>query len=325
MEAERKPRSITSRGKEIAQGPLVVPSYSSKALPRISVVETIAATAPSIVSPVLISAYDIGYHGVSPSDFDVPLVMIDSGGYETLIDEDGKKRGGNADQAAFEWSAELYKQTLASLGANRPVITVSYDNTHLAIGEQLAVATDARDPRFGSSFLLKPQEPDALTIEAIAPHAAKLGVFDVIGVTEKEAGSSFLDRLVFIGRLRDLLDAHDVDKPIHVFGGLDPFMTPLYLLAGADIVDGLSWLRYAFADGSARYLAAESAIRAPAAPLHQTEWDIRRANYLRSVDMQIAFGRFQRTRDYGAFSADPAIVRKVQDVHQAWLSIRARR
>ena len=41
------------------------------------------------------------------------------------------------------------------------------------------------------------------------------------------------------------------DKPIHVWGGLDPISTPLYFFAGADIFDGVSWLRYAYYNGVA--------------------------------------------------------------------------
>src|SRR5262249_35869569 len=47
------------------------------------------------------------------------------------------------------------------------------------------------------------------------------------------------------------LDENKMAVPIHVWGGLDPILTPLYFFAGAEIFDGVSWLRYAFVDGVA--------------------------------------------------------------------------
>jgi hypothetical protein len=41
--------------------------------------------------------------------------------------------------------------------------------------------------------------------------------------------------------------------PIHVFGSLDPVSVCLYFLAGAEIFDGLTWLRYAYAKDLAVY------------------------------------------------------------------------
>ncbi|MDW3181367.1 hypothetical protein [Roseobacter sp.] len=67
--------------------------------------------------------------------------------------------------------------------------------------------------------------------------------------TEKEIGASTKDRLTFLAAFRDLLDEAGMETAIHVFGGLDPLMTPLYFLAGADVFDGLSWLGYAFKMG----------------------------------------------------------------------------
>ncbi|WP_439373037.1 hypothetical protein [Bradyrhizobium sp. DASA03120] len=98
-------------------------------------------------------------------------------------------------------------------------------------------------------------------------------LFDIVGVTEKEAGDTFFERLAFVARLRALLDANNVHKPIHVFGGLDPFMTPLYFLAGADVVDGLTWLRMAFSDTGARYLPSHAAMTEPMARFEEAVAD----------------------------------------------------
>jgi hypothetical protein len=47
-------------------------------------------------------------------------------------------------------------------------------------------------------------------------------------------------------------DAH-IEAPIHVFGSLDPISSCLYFLAGAEIFDGLTWLRYTYMNGMAVY------------------------------------------------------------------------
>jgi hypothetical protein len=49
------------------------------------------------------------------------------------------------------------------------------------------------------------------------------------------------------------MDRQKVHLPIHIWGGLDPVLTPLYFFAGGEIFDGVSWLRYAFHEGTAVY------------------------------------------------------------------------
>lgn len=312
----RLPRPITVGGATVALGPLVVPSYSSKALARIDVKTTVEKTAAFIAGAVLISAYDIEHNQVSPNAFDAQLIIVDSGGYETLVDDAGRERGGNTDHALFPWSPEAYRLTLDSIDISCPVVAVSYDRANLDIGAQIDAAISAKHPKFGNTFLIKPKTGQQLKIDAIADSATLLQHFDIIGVTEKEAGDTFADRLLFIACLRALMDANGVEKPIHVFGGLDPFMTPLYFLAGADIVDGLTWLRMAFTDAGARYLSAHAAMSEPLARMEDAEWRIRRANFRRAVDMQNAMRRFLRSGDYGALSADATVRSAIRDAHQ---------
>lgn len=315
----RMPLPISVRGKVIVDGPLVVPSFSSKALPRTSVDTTLRRTANFIVSPVLISAYDIVHHDVDLDLLDVPLIIVDSGGYETLVDEESRRKGGLMEHAALPWSAEMYAETLTGLRSKASVIAVSYDRTWLSVGEQINAALEARDGRAGNAFLLKPRAEEILTIESLRDHIGELDGFDLVGVTEKEAGSSFMERLVFIGRLRALMDERGVTKPIHVFGGLDPLMTPLYFLAGADVVDGLSWLRFAFGRHGAQYLPAYAALTDAAASLQDFEWKIRRANYGVAVGIQNAFRRFRTDGRYEAFSADGEATKVLAGIHATLL------
>ncbi len=58
---------------------------------------------------------------------------------------------------------------------------------------------------------------------------------------------------ISIGTLRRALDGAGVTTPIHVFGSLDPLSSSLYFLAGAEIFDGLTWLRYSYRNGQAVY------------------------------------------------------------------------
>jgi hypothetical protein len=106
-------------------------------------------------------------------------------------------------------------------------------------------------------FLIKPETPDqTLLNEALSSaiaNAAQLGSFDLIGVTEKELGRSTLDRMVQIARLRSAMDEADVKIPIHVFGALDPISVCLYYIAGAEVFDGLTWIRYGYDNGGCIY------------------------------------------------------------------------
>jgi hypothetical protein len=101
-------------------------------------------------------------------------------------------------------------------------------------------------------MLLKPEDENRPhNWKHLEGSASRLGFFSVIGVTEEELGSSLLDRVVAVLALRELLRRNELDKPIHIFGALDPLFVPLYFAAGADIFDGLTWLRYAYWHGMA--------------------------------------------------------------------------
>jgi hypothetical protein len=72
-------------------------------------------------------------------------------------------------------------------------------------------------------------------------------------MTEKELGDSLLTRLVNTAKLRCALDARRSKQLIHIFGSLDPIACPLFFIAGADIFDGLTWLRYGYHEDIAMY------------------------------------------------------------------------
>jgi len=93
-------------------------------------------------------------------------------------------------------------------------------------------------------ILLKPETTNQrfLQVPAIVENIRALADFDIIGLTEKEVGSSIFDRMQNIATIRLALDKAGMEIPIHVFGSLDTITTPMYFLAGADIFDGLTWL-----------------------------------------------------------------------------------
>ena len=99
-----------------------------------------------------------------------------------------------------------------------------------------------------------------LKIKSITDNISELALFDIIGVTEKELGTSILSRMTNIAKIRKSLLSIGKDTPIHVFGSLDTITTPLYFVSGADIFDGLTWLRYAFNNGYTIYKHNYSAV-----------------------------------------------------------------
>ena len=91
-------------------------------------------------------------------------------------------------------------------------------------------------------------------------------------------GKSMKERLIFLSELRDCLTKENIYTPIHIFGGLEPLMTPLYFMAGADIFDGLSWLRYAFTPVGSQYEQGHLAIEHPEANLQTASLQQRQIN-----------------------------------------------
>ena len=213
---------------------------------------------------LLISAYDICHDllvdsatftsGFKQSRYAQPRVLvIDSGWYEKNGGPPAGQFAGDLDEP-LAWEETDYLQTIDSLDEELIPIVVSWDHTGL-YGEQILHAQDFFGARtsLASTLLLKPPSGSRFhRFEKLSDDdAANLRAFDIIGVTEREIGESILDRLIAISQLRQKLDRVQVPVPIHVFGGLDPLQTPLYFAAGAEVFDGLGWLRYAYREGVA--------------------------------------------------------------------------
>jgi len=198
------------------------------------------------------------------------MIILDSGGYEVSTDRDlsdvkepvpGKK----------PWDVQKLGVVLDAWPHEIPTILVNYDHPDERIPflEQVAAARELFRNRKHhlNAFLLKPENAKQYTLrEALSTACSENGVaelrsFDVIGLAEKELGSSMIDRMVRVAKLRDALDKAGIGAPIHIFGSLDPLTTCLYFLAGAEIFDGLTWIRYAYRDGMCIYTDNAAALK----------------------------------------------------------------
>jgi hypothetical protein len=253
--------------------PLLVPSVSSKGAGRVdgrpgsvAQIDVFEATVPALRSPLslLISSYDLHYGFIPQERFTdaslslpIDLLLVDSGSYETLPFEGDPPYVPDAEP--LPWDESMFEATVQSLRSATDVALVSFDSrNNYDVQIDVAQAFFQSHPGSLSDVLLKPPTVDGDVapfhdLDALAPAAAGLSAFHIVGVTEKELDATPLGRLVQLARLRELLDRSGVECPIHVFGGLDPLWTPLYVAAGAEIIDGLSWWRYAFDDGIAAY------------------------------------------------------------------------
>lgn len=244
--------------------PRLVPSFSSKGFPFYTHEETknltsevsdvLLNTGPTITDSILLSAYDLS-HGYlhNPEQFygNKEMIIIDSGGYELSEDFDSSEIKQEHNIIDHDYDVDKYAKVLSMLPTDYPIVITNfdYDFQGKAIEEQIREAQTFFNqyPSFSHDFIIKPSKrKQYLDIDEITPHIEKLRRFDIIGVTEKELGRSLLHRMTNIANLRIAMDRKTIDKPIHIWGGLDPVISPLYYCAGAEIFDGISWLRYGY-------------------------------------------------------------------------------
>jgi hypothetical protein len=259
--------------------PLLVPSFSSRGFgairpdperpedPERSVVsELLEFFAREIHETFLVSAYDLHHRFLEAGDnLDSPdwtanplsnprVMIIDSGGYEVRQGVDGGELIQDL-RTPRPWDEQTYGELLDRLPeAAVNCAAVAWDRPGKSYEIQIRAAQDflGGRSRLTPIMLLKPEDENRPhNWKLLESNASRLGFFSVIGVTEDELGSSLLDRVVAVMELRELLRRNELDKPIHIFGALDPLFVPVYFAAGADIFDGLTWLRYAYWHGLA--------------------------------------------------------------------------
>jgi hypothetical protein len=311
-------------GKSI-QTPLLVPSFSSRGFEFLKTKDEdtggdsweseatriLELTAPHLNDSMLVSAYDIHHKhlGNISHHLTIPeLVIIDSGGYECGKDYDLSELYEHPYKAK-DWTYETYNSVLNTFQDPLNVIAiVSYDleTSGTPIKHQIEGARSFfhKWPQYMHVVLLKPSSPRArfLNVDEIRAEAPSLRGIDVIGVTEKELGNSILERMKSIARIRLALDEAAIQSPIHVFGALDPLLTPLYFLAGGEIFDGLSWLRYAYHQGLSIYFQ-DFGVLDPGINRRtdqvRTQMLINNLNHLATLRMQMH--TFIKTKDFSSF------------------------
>lgn len=256
-------RQINIGSSKVADTPAVVPSFSSKGFPDVQkIIETLS---PTITDSALVSAYDIGKGHISGPPSQPEYLILDSGGYECSKDMELSDAKAN-NYVESEWTTEQLTDVLNKWSAPQPTIAVSYDHpkSRVKFTEQVKNALALFHGRkLGKELLIKPDAStnDRVNIKAVEENIHELRPFDVIGFTEKELGYSIFNRMTNIKKVREALRKVGLDTPIHIFGSLDTISTPLYFLAGADIFDGLTWLRYSYSYGYAVYIKNAAALK----------------------------------------------------------------
>jgi hypothetical protein len=254
--------------------PLLVPSFSSKGFDFFTegkqnakrifsrATNALDDLARYLQESYLLSAYDLHHkHFRRPYRFfnDTALIFLDSGGYE-LNPEFDSSEPKITPIRKLDFIRDDYVNTLSVLYEKhneRPFVIANFDwgTKNQSFKHQIDDARTifSKHPKWASNFILKPHTPTGKVIDVdyVVPVIEELRGFNVIGVTEKELGKNLIDRLRRLAKLRLELNKRNVRAPIHVWGGLDPLITPLYFFAGANMFDGVSWLRYAYHDGVA--------------------------------------------------------------------------
>jgi hypothetical protein len=300
-----KRRSLKLNGEEITRTPLLIPSFSSKGFPDVN--NIIKYSSELIEGVTLISAYDIHYNKIEPP-FNFPsLIFLDSGGYEASKDTDLSDLG-DREHFPKAWTQEMHEAQLASWKPTVPSVLISYDHPRerISIREQIERAKAMAPGRDGflREILLKPETDTQalLRVSEVVKHVHGLAEFDAIGVTEKEIGKSIFDRMKNIAVLRRALDKAGLETPIHVFGSLDTVTTPMYFLAGADIFDGLTWLRFAFHEGQTIYKHNYGAIKlGVTTKAHIIDGRCWNDNYRYMIEMEFEMRRYLNGNDFSAF------------------------
>lgn len=298
----------------IERTPLLIPSFSSKGFPEVK--KIIDYSKEVITDVILVSAYDLFYQNISPPFDFVPLIFLDSGGYEAskdteLSDFEGKEH------KEKEWSQTSLQKVASEWKQTTPTVLISYDHPkeRVSIKQQIdrAKALMAQHPTFIKEILLKPHSSQKvyLDIDVVTEHVHDLASFDVIGVTEKELGNSIIARMKSIAKIRMALTKAGLDTPIHVFGSLDTVTTPMYFVAGADIFDGLTWLRFAFYQGQTIYKQNYGALEYGAAvQVHLLDGHCLNDNYYYMKSLEDQMRTFLPSRDWTKFQHHAAMLER---------------
>lgn len=311
--------------------PLVVPSFSSRGFPQErrrlkGVTKNHFREYAENFEAFLVSAFDIHFGYIDEADIPSErTVFVDSGGYESREWEDDSaiylKKLAHADEP---WTEDMMVATIKRLPDDPRFIYVSYDSES-DVNAQItrAIAQLAHFAKARKSVLIK-EEPiggegsDNMaqlsdTLAKLPALAEQLRLFDVIGVTEKSLGSSYYERLFNLAAVRAILDRARISSPIHVFGALDPISARVYSLAGADIFDGLTWLRFAYRDDQCVYLGNDIMLQSELSEPHSAARDaVYARNYLELTQLQRELREYRSTSNPDVLKLDRKLKGRAQ-------------
>ena len=295
--------------------PLLLPAFSS----RVPKIDNIFRTVEDIIDgPILISAYDVKHkHLTAPYDW-ASAIFLDSGGYEISKDTD---LSDVSDELSVDrkWTVEEHAEVISSWTSRTPLVVVNYDHPQLrcTFEEQIDKARQLKlPPNAVREILLKPETVGQhfIQVDSLLRVVRGLAEFDIIAVTEKEFGNSVFDRMRNVARLRLALRAVGIKKPLHIFGSLDTTTTLFYFISGADIFDGLTWLRYAFRKGRTLYRQdfgiTEIGVTIKSPAVEAICWS-KNYNYLQ--EMQREMRQFLNAYDFNVFSYHSELLKSVAE------------
>lgn len=255
--------------------PLLVRSFSSKGFKYALNRETrrveseleviLNKTKENMLDSILLSAYDIKHFIPTKNDLwkelNPSFLFIDSGGYETSDGYDFSEAYQHPvyRNKKIKWDRSEHIKVLNSIPERFSTILVSYDNGNekrKSIAKQIESSKllFQNYPLSLHDFLIKSERANEdINIDSILDNISLFKSFHIIGLTEKELGPSIVERMVNIRKVREALNSVGNNAPVHIFGSLDPVTSILYFLAGAEIFDGLTWLRFAFYEDMCLY------------------------------------------------------------------------
>ena len=246
MEVEYPHAQVRRVGKLDVPTPLIVPSFSSRGFPLLADIWN--ELSYKLYGVCLVSAFDVA-EGSIPVDVKdlVNVVFWDSGLFETNSGRT-ESTGHHAPATRAKWTRNQYHETLEHIGEGANAIVVNFNEVG-NLEDQISKALDdfSLVPPAASGFLVKPaDESEWVNLPKLGLHLDQLSQVSIIGIAAREAGDSLFTRCSSIVMLRDMLNEAGLDTPIHVFGAINPYEVLAYFFCGADIFDGLNWLRCLF-------------------------------------------------------------------------------
>jgi len=189
----------------------------------------------------LVSAYDISHHEkrvqilkeISDLSENNTFVMIDSGEYESSWKQD--------ESWSFTNFKKIIEDTVADFIFGFDVFWDDKSKVHSHVKETAKnAAMTAASQKMGITIPIIHSNienyPDVVmqVVESINPQ--------IIGIPERELGSSLLERAETLSRIRlNLIKNKRDELPIHLLGTGNPLSILIYFLCGADLFDALEW------------------------------------------------------------------------------------